>query len=197
MEINHLFQTIKTGDLLDRGKLKFTLVPTGGFDGWNKYKQYNELHEEFGGVNADNIDDFKKGLNQIANPEIVDINVLATPGVDFHHNTNIIKYALDIAESRTDIIYVMDSPRTNDKLGGGAQQLVANLEATGIDSNYAATYWPWVQIEDVNSGRYTYQAHFMASTLLTISMVCSAGLKRWRSNRAELVDNLKEILYEN
>lgn len=196
------------GGLLDRGKLKFTLVPTGGFDGWNKYKQYNELHEEFGGVNTDNIDDFKKGLNQIANPEIVDINVLATPGVDFHHNTNIIKYALDIAESRTDIIYVMDSPRTNDNLGGGAQQLVANLEATGIDSNYAATYWPWVQIEDVNSGRYTYQAptlmavqSFALTDNVSAPWFAPAGLNRGMAgaqiNRADVrLDNSeRDILY--
>jgi len=148
--------------LVDRNKLKFTLVPAGGFDGWDKYQTYTEVYEEFTDAYTSNVDAFKLALDEMANPEVVDINVLSTPGVDFSNNSTIIKYALDIAEDRTDVIYVMDAPRiTNGAIKGTPEEVVARLEATGIDSNYAATYWPWIQIEDPNSGKYTYQAPTM------------------------------------
>ncbi len=148
--------------LIDRNKLKFTLVPAGGFDGWDKYQVYDELYDEFTDAYQNNVDAFKDALDEIANPEVVDINVLATPGVDFSNNTTIIRYALDIVEDRTDIIYVMDAPRlTSGAVKGTPEEVISRLEATGIDSNYAATYWPWIQIEDPNSGKYTYQAPTM------------------------------------
>jgi len=62
-------------------------------------------------------------------------------------------------EERTDSLYVMDSPRvTITARKGTSEEVVQLLENTGIDSNYAATYWPWVQIQDTVSGKYTYQA---------------------------------------
>jgi hypothetical protein len=148
--------------LIDRNKLKFTLVPAGGFDGWDKYQTYAELYEEFTDAYLNNVNSFKAALDEISNPEVVDINVLATPGVDFSNNSTIVKYALDIVEDRTDIIYVMDAPRlTSGSVKGTPEEVVSRLEATGIDSSYAATYWPWIQIEDPNSGKYTYQAPTM------------------------------------
>lgn len=148
--------------LVDRNKLKFTLVPAGGFDGWDKYQTYTELYEEFTDAYTANVNSFKAALDEIANPEVVDINVLATPGVDFSNNITIVRYALDIVEDRTDAVYVMDAPRlTSGAVKGTAEEVVSRLEATGIDSNYAATYWPWIQIEDPNSGKYTYQAPTM------------------------------------
>lgn len=148
--------------LVDRNKLKFTLVPAGGFDGWDKYQTYAELYDEFTDAYTNNVNAFKDGLDEISNTEVVDINVLATPGVDFSNNSTIIRYALDIAGERTDVIYVMDAPRlTSGAVKGTPEEVVSRLEATGIDSNYAATYWPWIQIEDPNSGKYTYQAPTM------------------------------------
>ena len=148
--------------LIDRNKLKFTLVPAGGFDGWDKYKTYTDLYEEFTDAYTANVNSFKSALNEMANPEVVDINVLATPGVDYSNNSTVVKYALDIVEDRTDIIYVIDAPRlTSGSVKGTPEEIVSRLEATGIDSNYAATYWPWIQIEDPNSGKYTYQAPTM------------------------------------
>lgn len=148
--------------LIDRNRLKFTLAPYGGFDGWDKYQSYSELYEEFTDVYSTNVNAFKSGLDEMANPEIVDINVLATPGVNFSNNNSIIRYALDIVEDRTDAIYVMDAPRfTSGTVKGTSEEVVSALESTGIDSNYAATYWPWIQIEDPNSGKFTYQAPTM------------------------------------
>lgn len=154
--------TNAAGTLVDRNLLKFTVVPTGGFDGWDKYRVYSDVYEEFTDAYPSNVQAFKNGIDEISNPEEVDINVVATPGVDFSNNQSIIKYALEMVEDRTDSIYVMDAPRlTSGSIKGTAEEVVARLESTGIDSNYAATYWPWIQIEDPNSGRYTYQSPTM------------------------------------
>lgn len=157
-------------DIVDKTKLKFTLVPAGGFDGFNKYKTFENPCDEFRETQTQNVDQLKAAIDVFKDPESVDINLFATPGVDFSNNTSIIKYALDMVENRADTLYVIDSPRLSLIDGDGITQrgtpeeVVNALESTGIDSNYAATYWPWVQIEDTISGKYNYQA----PTLLAI-----------------------------
>jgi hypothetical protein len=145
--------------LLDRTLLKFTLVPYGGFDGWDKYKQYSYTYEEFTDAYQNNVNAFKSGIDTMASPEDVDINLFVTPGIDFQNNGTIIRYALDMVEGRADSLYIMDSPRlTVGTEKGTPEELVSILQGTGIDSNYAATYWPWIQIEDASSNIYTYQS---------------------------------------
>ena len=128
-----------------------------------KYKLYEEPWEEFAESQTNNYDQFKTAVDIFTNPEEVDINILATPGVDFNNNTSLVKYALGVIEDRADALYIIDAPRlaTTDANGvvekGTADAVVSALESTGIDSNYAATYWPWIQIEDTISGKYTYQ----------------------------------------
>lgn len=156
--------TNAAGTSVDRQKLKFTVVPAGGFDGWDKYKTYENLYEEFDVSEDDNVNSFKQGIDTFANSEVTDINLFATPGVDFSNNEDIVRYALDMIEDRADSLYVIDAPRiSNSDEKGTPEDLISRLEATGIDTNYAATYWPWVQVADPNTGRYSYQSPtFMA-----------------------------------
>lgn len=151
--------TNTAGTAIDRTKLKFTVVPAGGFDGWDKYRTYTYPYERFEAARTSNVNAFKDAINELSEPEVVDINVLATPGIDFSNNESIVKHALDKVESRTDTLYIMDAPRISvGSTKGTPDEVVSILESTGIDSNYAATYWPWVQIEDTYTGEYTYQA---------------------------------------
>ena len=156
--------TNTAGTLIDKTLLKFTLAPAGGFDGWDKYKQYSDLFEEFTDAYVDNVNAFKAGIDLMSSPEEVDINLFATPGVDFENNDTIVKYALEMVEDRADSLYIIDAPRlTVGTEKGTAEEAVSILESLGIDSNYATTYWPWVQLEDTTSGKYTYQSPtFMA-----------------------------------
>jgi len=202
--------TNEAGTLIDRNRLKFTLVPAGGFDGWDKYQSYAELYEEFTDAYQNNVNAFRAAIDEISNPEVVDINVLATPGIDFSNNISLVRHALDIVEERTDTIYVMDSPRITSGINKGTpEEVVSRLEATGMDSNYAATYWPWVQIEDPNSGKYTYQAPtFMAVQTYALTdnvaapWFAPAGLNRGLAGpqvvRADirLDNNQRDTLYQ-
>lgn len=202
--------TNEAGTLIDRSKLKFTVVPAGGFDGWDKYATYQDSYEEFTDAYQSNVKQFKKGIDTFSNVEETDINVFATPGIDFSNNLSLIRYGLEMVETRFDSLYVMDAPRlTVGNVKGTPEQVRAILESTGIDSSYACTYWPWIQIEDVNNSRYTWQPPTLMAVeafALTDNVAnpwfAPAGLNRGRANstviRGDIKPNkrMRDTLYE-
>ena len=100
---------------------------------------------------------------QFANPEAVDINVFATPGIDLFNNKLLAQEVIEmIEEERADSIYVATVP---DKPFGAAdyvdemyspEDMVYELEDTEIDSNYTCTYYPWIKYEDTDNNQYIY-----------------------------------------
>ena len=98
---------------------------------------------------------------QFSNPESVDINVFATPGIDLFNNKLLAQEVIEmIEEERADSIYVATVP---DKPFGAsdyidemytADDMVYELEDTEIDSNYTCTYYPWIKYEDVDNNQY-------------------------------------------
>lgn len=156
--------TNAAGTRVDRNKLKFTLVPAGGFDGWNKLYSYEDQYEEFTAAKVSNSNSFKAGIGTFANPEEVDINLFATPGIDFSNNFELINTALEMVEDRADSLYIMDAPRlTAGEVKGTPEEVVSIMDSTGIDSSYAATYWPWIQVIDANKNVFTYQPPTMGA----------------------------------
>ena len=103
------------------------------------------------------------GARQFANPEAVDINVFATPGIDIINNKLLAQEVIEmIEEERADSIYVATIP---DKPFGAAdyvdemytpEDIVIELEDTEIDSNYTCVYYPWVKYEDTDNNQYIY-----------------------------------------
>ena len=99
-------------------------------------------------------------IRQFANPHDTDINVFATPGIDWINNTLLVEDALDMIEDPDDgrggdAIYVVTTPMNTP---GGARltpmELVNSLEDTNIDTSYATTYYPWVKYFDKNAKMY-------------------------------------------
>jgi len=76
---------------IDKNKLKFTLVPACGFDGFDKYLSVENPYEEFTDGHANNVQVFKDAIDTFADPEATDINLFATPGIDYNNNTTLIK----------------------------------------------------------------------------------------------------------
>ena len=103
------------------------------------------------------------GIRQFANPESVDINLFATPGIDLVNNKTLVDEVIEmIEEERADSLYVATMP---DKPFGAedyvdemytSDDVVAELEATDIDSNYTCTYYPWVKYHDRDNNQYIY-----------------------------------------
>ena len=102
-------------------------------------------------------------IRQFANPESVDINVFATPGIDYVNNKLLVEETIEmLEEERADSIYVVTTP--DKPMGAGdyvdemytPEEAVYNLEDTEIDSNYTCTYYPWVKYFDVDNNQYVY-----------------------------------------
>ena len=160
---------------------KFTLAPYGGFDGWDVYRdrrtnsdQYliNGLRGQEGldsGVfanrvlsNGDNgiTSDYYAYLEAIYtfnNPEAVNINVFATPGIDTEENTNLIESTIEMIEQdRADSWYIATTPDVN---ASGevltAEEVVERLDGL-YDSSYTSTYFPWIQVNDTENNVYVW-----------------------------------------
>jgi hypothetical protein len=124
--------------------------------GWGAFKQITvgDNTQDFG-----NTDYYAYLLGQktFSNPEAVNINVFVTPGIDYVNNSNLVESAIEMIEfDRADSLYVCTTPDYNmfvPTVGDSAdliypQEAVDNLDSTGIDSNYTATYYPWVLTRD-------------------------------------------------
>ena len=195
-----------------------------------KYRgQYNEASGE--GYSFDAIKDpealglNQKGLTsdwyaylaayrQFANPESVDCNLFATPGIDLINNTLLSQEVIEmLEEERADSLYVATMP---DKPSGAndyvdemysPEDIVEALEDTEIDSNYTCTYYPWVKYFDQDNSQYIYLpptkdvVRNMAQTdNVSYSWFAPAGLERGdvQATRAHYVTRLadEDTLYE-
>ena len=157
---------------------------------------------------------YLSGIRQFANPEETDINVFATPGIDYVNQKLLVEEAIEmIEEERADSIYVITTP---DKPSGAsdivddmynAEEAVYNLEDTEIDSNYACTYYPWVKYEDVDNNQYIYLPptkdavrNFAQTDNTSYSWFAPAGINRGSVDcvRAHFITKLadEDTLYE-
>lgn len=87
------------------------------------------------------------GLYAFENPEAIDINLLATPGFS---TGAVIGTALQICESRGDVLYIVDPPfglRPQQVVDWHNGMLLSDLKAA-VNSSYGALYWGWLRIFD-------------------------------------------------
>lgn len=153
-------------------------------------------------------------IRKFANPEAVDINVFATPGIDYVNNQSLVEEVIEmIEEERADSIYVVTTP---DKPAGASDTVeemytpddaVYNLENTEIDSNYTCTYYPWVKYLDQDNNQYIYLPptkdvvrNFAQTDNVTYPWFAPAGIERGDVNcvRAHYITKLddEDVLYE-
>ena len=190
-------------------------INLGSGDGYsfNKIKDPSALKLNENGITSDWYA-YLSGIRQFANPEETDINVFATPGIDYVNQKLLVEEAIEmIEEERADSIYVITTP---DKPSGAsdmvddmynAEEAVYNLEDTEIDSNYACTYYPWVKYEDVDNNQYIYLPptkdavrNFAQTDNTSYSWFAPAGINRGSVDcvRAHFITKLadEDTLYE-
>lgn len=230
---------------------KFTLIPTGGFDGWDIYREYRTNGDRYilgntgylkGAATsirfptADGWGAFKQmtgpdrqdwgnsdyyaylwGQWTFVNPESININVFTTPGIDYVNNSNLVENAIDMIETdRADSIYICTTPDYNMFVNTTSnfttdfiypQEATENLEDTGIDSNYTATYYPWILTRDAVNNTQVYlppTAEVVRNLALTDNIAfpwfASAGYTRGLVNgikaRKKLTQDDRDILYK-
>ena len=86
--------------------------------------------------------DYTKAVSILGNKDEYIFNIVSAPGL-INHNADqggVINSIITLAESRGDCIAVVDLETYGSS--------VANVtgEAVGLNSSYAAAYWPWVQV---------------------------------------------------
>ena len=155
------------------------------------------------------------GQRTFANPEAVNINVFTTPGIDLQNNSDLIESAIDMIENeRADSLYVATLPDYNMFVASTTegdnliypQEAVDILEETGIDSNYTATYYPWVLTRDSVNNTQVYipaTAEVTRNLALTDNIAfpwfAAAGYTRGIVNsvkaRKKLTQEDRDVLY--
>lgn len=94
------------------------------------------------------------GYRVYANPQDVDINVLATPGINWLDHKLLTLDVIDMIEDADDgrggdVLYIMNSP-ANEIIS----ELVSQLNDSDIETSYACTYFPWITYFDSFNNQY-------------------------------------------
>ena len=132
--------------------------------GWGAFKQITVGNNTTDFANTDYYA-YLLGQQTFSNPEAVNINVFVTPGIDYVNHSNLVGDAIEMIEfNRADSVYICTTPDYNMFVPSTGNQLdliypqeaVDNLETAGIDSNYSATYYPWVLTRDTVNNTQIY-----------------------------------------
>lgn len=219
------------------GKLmKFTVCFYGGFDGWDINRDMRTNTDEYtanvyvadsgstpyntfeqgslDGIlnlpsNAITSDYYAylAGYRVFANPQDVEINILATPGIDWFNNAKLTHEVITLVEDSEfrggDTLYVMASPENM-----SPSDLAREFEDSEINSSYVCTYFPWITYFDKSNNKYINLTptkdvvkNMAATDNNYYSWFASAGLKRGKieclkaAYKTTLAD--EDVLYEN
>jgi hypothetical protein len=193
-------------------KRQFILGFQGGFDGLNPIIRpalgANISPANTQGFNCATAADsgsiaYAKAINAISNGDEYDINMVVTPGIIRRLHSNVTTRVIDMVESRQDAFYIADFVEA----AGTIQQ--ATDEANLVDSNYVATYYPWVKTIDNNTNKLTsvppsvlLPAVYAANDRLAAEWFAPAGLNRGGIIGAvnvlnRLTHSERDTLYEN
>ena len=103
-------------------------------------------------------DNYTTAISLLSNQDEYQFNIISTPGLIYgttaqgggtRNAKNVIDSVISLAESRGDCIAVVDLTPTGSALSTVTEQ------AASLNSSYAATYWPWVQIQSA-TGKNEY-----------------------------------------
>jgi hypothetical protein len=215
---------------------KFTFAPFGGYDGWDIYRtqrtngdayRINGTKATLGGpsgtgqfesrvtsTGVDGLDTdyyaYFEGIRTFDNPESTNINIFATPGIDSRDNISLLEEAIDMVEDeRADSLYIITTPDTDSSgvVAMTPDEAVDVVADSGIDSNYSATYFPWLQMQDTENNQYVWlppTVEVVRNIALTDNVAfpwfATAGVNRGTTNaikaRTKLTLDQRDTLYE-
>jgi hypothetical protein len=126
----------------------------GGLVATNAEQKMNEL------ISSTNVQgfapaDYTTAFNLLANKDEYQFNVLLAPGITL--NNGAVSTMISTCEGRGDAIAIVDTT-----LYGSTVSSATNA-AAGQSSNYAATYWPWIQLYSSGLGKAVWSP---ASTVM-------------------------------
>ena len=190
---------------------RFAVPMQWGFDGNNPHTAVNTGVDITGtntfgfnisSTSAAGYTAFKRAVDTVADPEIVDFNLLLMPGVNHNQHSAITNYAISKVEDRADAFFILDPSAYGDSIS------TTKTTVQNLDTNYAGCYYPWVRMQG-NIGSQVWVppsvviAHAIANNDAVasewfapaglnrggLSMVASAETKLRGPERDDLYDN--------
>jgi hypothetical protein len=149
------------GELLDKNVKQFVMPLHGGFDGLD-IKEKEPFRDGLMSVGTDDSESYlkysiNKAIDSISDSEVVPANLLLAPGF---RNTSVTNKIIQTAERRKDVLAIIDlqddylppaerlKDRTDEDDLGSVSSAISSLKTRNLDSSYAATFYPWVQVSD-------------------------------------------------
>ena len=146
---------------------------------------------------------YGRAISAISNTDEYDINMVVTPGIVRSLHPSVTTAVIDMVEDRSDAFYIADFNDYNDTITQATEQ------ANAVDTNYAATYYPWVKTIDTNTNKLMsvppsvlMPAVFASNDAIAAEWFAPAGLNRGGITGAVSVLNRlthaeRDTLYEN
>ena len=150
--------------VVNRGNDKFTMPMFGGFDGLDIKERdpfRNAYLSKNGGTQDANyaVYSLRRAIDSFRDGETLDMNLSAIPGITHAGTTN---HLLSVVENRADALAIIDleggyvpSHENNNaesaRLGSVAATITA-IQARQFNTSYGTAYYPWVRINDSDSG---------------------------------------------
>lgn len=152
---------ISTPDYLDNSgqpKAKFTpFIPVtssgvfGSATGNMEAAASNKYFEQISDTNSQGAvaANYTNMINLLSNQDDYRFNVLLAPGLvnNFASHNSAISSIITNTQGRGDSLFVLDL------VGYGSSVTTVTGQAASRDTSYAASYWPWCQIQDPSSGK--------------------------------------------
>jgi len=138
---------------------KFTMPLYGGFDGFDIHRMDPLANSLFGSGDGNTtgqawnttaypwsyeVASMRRALDVIADPEVIDFNLLCIPGI---YHPSVVNYAIQKVEDRGDAFYIADVS------GSSVTNVKEWMDTAEYDTNYGATYYPMVKYYDENASK--------------------------------------------
>ena len=155
--------------IIDAGHGRFTAPFWGGFDGFDITKP-DPLYNN--GIGSSATEDtsyafhtIRRAIDTVADPEFINMNLLTMPGLT---NAALTTHMINVCEDRADAMALIDLPSVyippheqyyadrSSRIGTTPKAAATTLKDRRIDSSYGATFYPWVQTRDENSGQLVW-----------------------------------------
>ena len=111
--------------------------------------QFNE-NITAGDIQGITANDYTASIALMNNKDNYQFNLISAPGLIHQVHASQVNSLIAVAENRQDCLAVVDLRRYGSTVG----QVTA--AASGFDTSYAATYWPWLQSLDGDTGRQVW-----------------------------------------
>jgi len=144
-----------SGNFSTTNPVRFTVPMFGGWDGFDPRKKQLETEQSTG---TDTLSgDFDRAIKILSNPDEVDFNLISMPGISSSAGGSLTDRLIDMCATRADTFAIIDIANTT-ATGAGLSLSVSNAitEAQKYTSNYGATYYPWVRINDIDNDKLVW-----------------------------------------